>query len=93
MITTTLALTAVNSALLLGVLVALGRARVRGDLRRVRSYRCTTCYHGLGLHDPKTDACVAPVKVPRFLDSPDWRRCACRRYVGERPLELNQTLT
>jgi hypothetical protein len=54
-------------------------------------YTCG-CAHSLAVHDPETNRCNATVEVQKYnqFNSPagkDHRPCACRQYVGERPID------
>lgn len=43
------------------------------------------CQHHFAVHDPKTNACNASVYRGGGYG---YKPCACKQYVGERPLDL-----
>lgn len=76
-------------AVLLGIGYLCGRL---GRARRVPPpkdpYRCG-CTHHLAAHDPKTNACNASVYKGSIYG---YQPCACKQYVGERPVTLDLDL-
>lgn len=69
----------------IGVGVGVGVGRLR------RPKPVCGCKHHLSMHDPETGLCHAEVEMK--IDPPagerdyvEWRPCACRRYVGPKPL-------
>ncbi len=59
--------------------------RVRRMPRAADPYRCG-CTHHLSQHDPATNACNVSINKH---DGHGYRPCACKQYVGERPLDLD----
>jgi len=79
---------AVGAAIFAGGYVSgrIGRARRNPKVGAARNPYVCGCTHNLATHDPKTNACAASV----FLGSSyGYKRCACKQYVGERPLDLD----
>lgn len=55
------------------------------------------CTHTLAAHDPETNQCHAGVEADEWNDSRGIyvtviHSCACRQYVGERPLDVEAVL-
>lgn len=93
---------------LISVLLGAGLALVSGLigapiallLRRPPSepdpYTCG-CGHALAHHDPETNRCAASVEITLYgpFNEPSGRErkpCACRQYVGERPVDPEAVL-
>ena len=81
-----------GSGTLLGfVLGRIGRRKPEAS-----PYTCG-CKHSLAVHDPKTGECNAAVKSRKYhekrgiyIEVP--AACACRQYVGERPVDIEGVL-
>lgn len=59
-------------------------------------YTCG-CTHALAVHDPETNKCHALVEIQKYnrYNSPAGKEhmpCACRQYVGERPVDVEAVL-
>lgn len=74
-----------------GVIGAPIALAMRKPVREPDPYTCG-CSHALAHHDPDTNRCSASVEVQLYnrYNSPAGRErkpCACRQYVGERPVD------
>lgn len=82
---------ALGVGFLLGVFATLVLRPAAQPPREPNPYVCG-CTHALALHDPETNRCNATVEVQKYNQfnsraGIDRKPCACRQYVGERPVD------
>lgn len=68
----------------------------RAPVREPDPYTCG-CAHALAVHDPETNRCNATVEVQLYStlnqrSGKEREACACRQYVGERPVDSEALL-